>query len=633
MSLKNNLVSIVLLLIASVSQAQKVTKPFTVQPEELKAGQVVHVTFQPELCPPLDPSGKIYAILISFRQGVLTSRDTLMQRKRKELSACFIIPEDADAVAFKFIQDGSQYSNNGKGIFYKVADKNGKEQVSSLYSLYRLYSGNPTAGVTKYNQAKSSEYYKKWAELADHSNASFYDRANLLIGARDTAGFKTLIGKISESPNISEGQFSTLAIIAQFAGKQIVDAIVKEHHTRYPDGDWALKPWSDSIRRATTIPEKWVWVNAFQLANLNRTSKGEQTLTDLYSNLLVSSARTLDMATMKKASDFLEKYPERTERNMQNYAAFLSQALQKDTLYAELLGLAGKVTFFAKSRVTDLDYEPGELSRQMHLQSRKRHYVNNASIYGVFLYKNGQQDSAIYFTHMAASYHQWQVAQFNDRYFRAADGRVSKDTLMKYLELSFRREGYTRYMKDQFLKLAKAAGLQDGEQRLMAALNEKLDKAKNEARGKMMARNSPAFSLPGLYGGTKSFESLRGKVVLLDFWATWCRPCIASFPSMQQLVDLYKDHSDVAFLFIDTYQTESDKYELVKKFMTDTKYRFDVYMDEKSELAKSIGVKGIPTKVIIDKNGIIRFISVGFNGDEEKGLTELQAMIEVSKTL
>jgi len=155
-------------------------------------------------------------------------------------------------------------------------------------------------------------------------------------------------------------------------------------------------------------------------------------------------------------------------------------------------------------------------------------------------------------------------------------------------------------------------------------------KIREEVKAKMINEASPDFLLPGLKGGNISLSSLKGKVVLLDFWATWCGPCVAAFPAMQQLVNANKSNSNVAIYFVDTWQKETDKYANAEQFFVDKPYKLDVYMDTEDKAVKDFKVSGIPTKVIIDKKGRIRFISIGFNGDEQKAVEELQAMIDIA---
>ncbi|MDF2476916.1 MAG: redoxin protein [Sphingobacterium sp.] len=159
-----------------------------------------------------------------------------------------------------------------------------------------------------------------------------------------------------------------------------------------------------------------------------------------------------------------------------------------------------------------------------------------------------------------------------------------------------------------------------------------------EMMKKLVSKEAPDFKLKDVDGNTVRLADLRGKVVVLDFWATWCGPCKASFPAMQKAVDKYKNDKDVRFLFLHTWERGTgDATANAKKFVTDNKYSFEVLMDlrepstHESEVAQAYKVDGIPTKVIIDPQGRIRFETSGFSGDEETAVRELSAMIEFAR--
>jgi len=168
----------------------------------------------------------------------------------------------------------------------------------------------------------------------------------------------------------------------------------------------------------------------------------------------------------------------------------------------------------------------------------------------------------------------------------------------------------------------------------------KLDSEIKEAnlakyKAEMIKKEAPAFSLVNREGKTVSLADLKGKVVVLDFWATWCGPCINSFPGMQAAVNKYKDDKEVEFLFIDTWQREENYKELVEQFITKNNYTFHVLFDEMKDREKATttayGVKGIPHKVVIDKEGFIRFESSGSGSDIDKIVSEMETKIELAR--
>ena len=162
------------------------------------------------------------------------------------------------------------------------------------------------------------------------------------------------------------------------------------------------------------------------------------------------------------------------------------------------------------------------------------------------------------------------------------------------------------------------------EEKAKSLLIEKLKK-------EILSVPAPQFTLKDLKGNSVSLSDLKGKTVILDFWATWCGPCKASFPGMQMMVNKYKDDPNVKFLFINSWERVENPLKNASDFIKKNNYNFHVLLDDKNKVISDYDVAGIPTKFIIDKNGNIRFKSVGFDGSAEGLVEELSNMIEIIK--
>ncbi|MCW2263100.1 MULTISPECIES: TlpA family protein disulfide reductase [Sphingobacterium] len=161
---------------------------------------------------------------------------------------------------------------------------------------------------------------------------------------------------------------------------------------------------------------------------------------------------------------------------------------------------------------------------------------------------------------------------------------------------------------------------------------------RNHLKSKLVNEEAPNFSLKDLSGKEVSLASLKGKTIILDFWATWCGPCVNSFPGMQKAVDKYKNDSSVAFLFINTSERGTeDPTEKLRKFIDDRNFTFDVLVDQKDKNTKKYAVSdafqitGLPTKIIIDKNGQIRFKIIGSNDANDFIPIEITMMVDMIK--
>jgi thiol-disulfide isomerase/thioredoxin len=124
---------------------------------------------------------------------------------------------------------------------------------------------------------------------------------------------------------------------------------------------------------------------------------------------------------------------------------------------------------------------------------------------------------------------------------------------------------------------------------------------------------APAIALKTLEGQAVSLAEMKGKVVLVDMWATWCPPCRVSLPHVQKLA------TDKALaekgLVVWGVNAREDK-ATIGGFMEENKYTFTVPMDEKGAVSKAYRVSGIPTTVVVGRDGLVKATFVGYAGEE-----------------
>jgi thiol-disulfide isomerase/thioredoxin len=132
----------------------------------------------------------------------------------------------------------------------------------------------------------------------------------------------------------------------------------------------------------------------------------------------------------------------------------------------------------------------------------------------------------------------------------------------------------------------------------------------------LVGKMAPDFQLNDLDGHPVSLASLRGKIVVLDFWATWCGPCVASLPLVSSVAESLKDKG-VVFYAANLKET-ADK---VRQFQTEKTLVFPVLLDADGKVSDLYQAKAIPETVLIDKTGKIQAVHVGYDAGIRKKLT------------
>lgn len=133
----------------------------------------------------------------------------------------------------------------------------------------------------------------------------------------------------------------------------------------------------------------------------------------------------------------------------------------------------------------------------------------------------------------------------------------------------------------------------------------------------LLGAPAPAFELASASGGpAQSLAAHAGKVVIVDFWATWCEPCRLSFPKYQKLTT--ELGADLVVIGI----SQDDDAKGIPAFVAETGAKFPVVWDDGKVVAKAYDPPTMPTAYVVDKNGIVRFVHAGFRAGDEATLEE-----------
>ena len=135
---------------------------------------------------------------------------------------------------------------------------------------------------------------------------------------------------------------------------------------------------------------------------------------------------------------------------------------------------------------------------------------------------------------------------------------------------------------------------------------------------------APAFSLPNKAGETIDLGKLKGQVVMLNFWASWCGPCRTEMPLMDQI---YKKYSAAGFTLLGV-NVDTDSSD-AQKFLSQVPVSFPIAFDRDNKVSKLYEVSAMPSTVFIDRKGNVRSLHRGYKpGDEAEYLAQIRALLK-----
>jgi thiol-disulfide isomerase/thioredoxin len=235
-----------------------------------------------------------------------------------------------------------------------------------------------------------------------------------------------------------------------------------------------------------------------------------------------------------------------------------------------------------------------------------------ADTYALILYKQKKYDLAFQYQHEILETHGDDISTGEkERYAAFAQKAKGAEYAKDYIEKQLLAGTDSRIMVEQLQKVYAELNLPEDEyeniQKQHKEMAAKADRDEIVKRyGELAAID---FTLVNLEGEHVTLSDFEGTVVLLDFWATWCGPCLHSFPKMQELVNEFENEK-VEFFFINSWESEErdEINEKVIKLLEEEGYNFNVLFDYTDEVITNYKIQGIPSRILIGKDGNMRAI-------------------------
>jgi thiol-disulfide isomerase/thioredoxin len=320
----------------------------------------------------------------------------------------------------------------------------------------------------------------------------------------------------------------------------------------------------------------------------------------------------INMYSQKKDWNGIKKYEPLVSNKLRLASAYNNTAwdLTGGTLHSPGTDLEFARTI-SKQTVDIVKERMSKLVNNDEKENMLLSYEMYSDTYALILYKLKQYDSAFYYQDAIQQRDQKDVSGI-ERYAAYAEKAKGALFAKQFIETQLLSGINSSTMLVQLQSIYKELNLPEDEYNKLKDKSTLLAKQKTSEKIKALYGTEKAkdFTLKDLEGKLISLSSLKNKVVVMDFWATWCGPCRASFPGMQEIINKYKNDEEVVFLFIDVFE-DKDPVSMQKnaaKFIKDNKYNFQVLLDVKDKVGEDYKVQAIPAKFIINKKGNIVFM-------------------------
>lgn len=608
------------------------TNRFSVEPANPEPGNTVEVYYNPAGTA-LQDAKTIEMVYYECIPGANEAKSTVMRRINGSWSASINIEEQVLALAFKFVSNGDSDSNGDKGytVLMNDCDENilpgAKAALSDL-----LVNWRDVVGVIRTRAMKTTalnnikEDIEKHPEFRKYYLKTYY---YLLKDLKVEEGVKEIVADVkkhSSDKDLSAGELSAMLAYTQEPELQDLEPKFRELlATNNPKDEFFLREKVRGYMEAQDFSAKEKIIS-----DISKTYTDSEYVSYLQSSLIDEYIKDNKAS---EAAKYLNASMNIIDPSISSY--FASQLIEKEASVKTALDFAKSAAVMKEKEIKEGSKpKPANLTKNEWTAQQDQELGRILGEYGKALMMNGKNKEAIPVLEKSISLTESENSEINGTYCKAllTAGNYKKafSETERFILNGFSTKQMPDYLKESYVKINKG---DSGFDSYLAGINKTAKENRTtKIKSEMLNKQAPNFKLTDLQGKEVTLNDYRGKTVVIDFWATWCPPCRASFPFLKKLVESRKNDNNVSFLFINTRDHEQKRNERVAKFLKDNNYPFYVLLDtDMDKTNDDFIIPGLPTKLFIDKNGIIKYMMVGWEGEEEKELEKITTILELIK--